>query len=150
MTQYVEETVFEAPRDIVYEVFADRERSGEYLPFTTELTREGHTERQGVGAVHRIGVGPVAVHEEIIDLVTDERIQYRVVRGLPVRTHVGTITFADHPSGTTVRYSMESTPLIPFPDSLMRLILRRSMTTIVEGARAESAKRAAASGETTG
>ncbi|ORA64496.1 SRPBCC family protein [Mycobacteroides franklinii] len=141
MAEYVEETVFEAPRDTVYELLADREGYNEFLPFTVKLVRPGATERQGVGAIHRIGVGPVGVKEEIIELVAGELIQYRVVAGLPVRSHIGTITLADHPRGTAVRYSMESTPLIPVPDAVMVWVLRKSMASLVTGARREAARR---------
>ncbi|MCV7085112.1 SRPBCC family protein, partial [Mycolicibacter hiberniae] len=39
MAEYVEETVFEAPRDTVYELLADREGYNEFLPFTVKLVR---------------------------------------------------------------------------------------------------------------
>ncbi|OAT69004.1 hypothetical protein AWB85_23545 [Mycobacteroides immunogenum] len=141
MAQYIEETVFEAPRSAVYELLANREGYNDFLPFTVKLVRPGDTERQGVGAIHQIGVGPVGVKEQIVELVDGERIQYRVVAGLPVRSHVGTITLADHPQGTTVRYSMESTPLIPVPDAVMVWILRKSMSSLVTGAQREAARR---------
>ncbi|MGH3726182.1 MAG: SRPBCC family protein [Mycobacterium sp.] len=144
MAQYVEETIFEASRNTVYQLLADREGYSEFLPFTTKLVRPGTAERQGVGAVHRIGVGPVGVKEEIVELVDGERIQYRVVGGLPVRSHVGTITLTDHPKGTAVHYSMESTPLIPVPDAVMVWVLRKSMSSLVVGARREAARRGAA------
>ncbi|WP_078313031.1 MULTISPECIES: SRPBCC family protein [unclassified Mycobacterium] len=143
MAQYTEETVFEAPRNIVYELLANREGYNAFLPFTVTLVRPGATERQGVGAVHRIGIGPVGVKEEIVDLVEGERIQYRVVGGLPVRSHIGTITLTDHPQGTAVRYSMESTPLIPVPHAAMVWVLRQSMSSLVNGARREAARRGA-------
>lgn len=146
MAGHTEEAVFAAPRHVVYDVFADRERSGEYLPFSTRLVRHGDAERQGVGAVHRIGVGPLGVREEIVDLVPDERIRYRVVGGLPVRSHVGTISFADHPDGTAVAYRMESIPRVPVPAAVMTAILRRSTRTMIEGARQESLRRAEALG----
>lgn len=141
MAQYIEETVFEAPRSTVYELLANREGYNDFLPFTVKLVRPGDTERQGVGAIHQIGVGPVGVKEQIVELVDGERIQYRVVAGLPVRSHVGTITLTDHPQGTTVRYSMESTPLIPVPDAVMVWILRKSMSSLVTGAQREAARR---------
>ncbi|MUM19356.1 SRPBCC family protein [Mycobacterium sp. CBMA271] len=144
MAKYAEETIFEAPRSTVYALFADREGYNEFLPFTVKLVRPGTTERQGVGAVHRIGVGPVGVKEEITELVDGERIRYRIVAGLPVRSHVGTITLTDHPQGTTVHYSMESTPLIPAPDAAMVWVLRKSMASLLVGARREAARRGAA------
>lgn len=146
MARYSECTVFEAPRGVVYEVFADRERYGTFLPLAAELIRPGDTERQGVGAVHRVGVGPIGPKEQIIDLVPGERIQYRVVGGLPVRLHIGTIELADRDQGTEVRYTMESVPRVPVPAALMRALLRQSVGTFIKGARKESIRRAGALG----
>lgn len=143
MPSYTLETVIPAPRDVVFDVFADRERNGEFLPISTRLVREGTTERQGVGAVHFLGVGPVGIQEELTELVPGERIAYKIVRGAPVRSHRGTITFADAPGGTRVRYTMDSRPLLPAPAPLVTLGLRGAIGAMVSGARKEAVRRAA-------
>lgn len=144
MAAYTLDTVIEAPRDVVYEVFADRERNGDWrpVPIPFRLKVAGTTERQGVGAVHFGGIGRVGVSEQITDLVPGERIVYELIKGLPVKRHIGTITFADDRNGTRVRYTMDSTPKIPIPSSLVALVLRGAITIMVSGARREAAKRA--------
>ncbi|MGW4535489.1 SRPBCC family protein [Nocardia sp. NPDC004340] len=138
------ETVIEAPLPLVYEVFTDRERSGDYLPLNTRLDRPGTTERQGVGAVHFLGFGRFGVREQITELVPGERMVYRVLSGLPVRSHVGTVEFRVDPAGTRVRYTMESVPALPIPGALVRALLRRSTATMIAGARKAAAARTAA------
>ncbi|MET9214647.1 MULTISPECIES: SRPBCC family protein [unclassified Nocardia] len=135
------EAVVEAPRALVFEVFADRERSGEYLPLRVTLDQPGTRERQGVGAVHLLRLGPLGIREQIIELVPGERMVYRVVSGLPVRSHVGTIEFQEDPRGTKVRYTMESVPSLPVPGGLVRAILQRMTTTMVQGARRTAERR---------
>lgn len=146
MPSHSERVIFKAPRGIVYEVFADRERYGDFLPLAARLIRPGDMERQGVGAVHRVGVGPLGAQEEITELIPDERIQYRVVGGLPVRLHVGTIELADHAEGTEVRYTMESVPRLPLPAALVSALLRQSIGTFIKGAQKESDRRASVAG----
>lgn len=136
------EAVIEAPRALVFEVFADRERSGEYLPMHTRLDTPGAHERQGVGAVHFLGFGRVGVREQITELVDGERMVYRVVSGLPVREHIGTIEFHDDPKGTLVRYTMASVPKLPVPDGAVRAILQVMTTRMIDGARRTAESRA--------
>ena len=142
MAHYVKETIFPAPRAIVYDVFADREGYSRFLPVGSKLVRAGKDQRQGVGAVHKIGGEPVGASEEIIELIPGEKIVYRVVGGLPVRSHIGTITLSDHPDGTAVKYTMESTPSIPVPDAVVLPVLRGLTNTLVKGAAKESTRRA--------
>lgn len=105
MASYTVDTVIEAPREVVYDIFADRERN-EFLPVQTKLKTPGTTERQGVGAVHTLGFGKVGISEQITKLVPNERIEYKIVAGAPVKSHTGTIVF-DAPGGTRVVYSMD-------------------------------------------
>lgn len=142
MARYASETVFPAPREIVYDVFADREGYSRFMPVGSKLVRAGKDQRQGVGAVHKIGLGPIGASEEIVELVPGEKIVYKVVGGLPVRSHIGAIVLADHPEGTLVTYSMDSTPSLPVPDAVIVPVLRGLTTTLVKGAAKESKRRA--------
>ncbi|MBJ8342833.1 SRPBCC family protein [Antrihabitans sp. YC3-6] len=142
MASYTVDTVIEAPRDVVYSIFADRENNGDFLPISTRLKSAGTTERQGVGAVHFLGLGPVGVSEQIIDLVPGERIVYKIVAGAPVKRHVGTIAFTDAANGTRVVYTMESEPKLPVPSKVLSLGLKALIGAFVSGARKEAAKRA--------
>ena len=141
MASYTVDTVIEAPREVVYDIFADRERNGDFLPVQTKLETPGTTERQGVGAVHTLGFGKVGVSEQITKLVPNERIEYKIVAGAPVKSHTGTIVFSDAPGGTRVVYSMDQTPSLPLPDAAVRLVLRGLITAFVSGARKEAARR---------
>ncbi|WP_237754966.1 SRPBCC family protein [Nocardia nova] len=134
--------MIEAPRHVVFDVFTDREHSGEYLPLRTRLVRPGTDSRQGVGAVHFLGFGRVGVREQIVELVADERMVYKVVAGLPVRSHIGTVEFRDAPGGTAVSYTMTSLPKLPVPRRLLVAILDRMTKTMVTGARREALARA--------
>ncbi|MBJ8348223.1 SRPBCC family protein [Antrihabitans sp. YC2-6] len=141
MASYTVDTVIEAPRDVVFDIFADRERNSDFLPVQTRLKSAGTTERQGVGAVHFLGFGKVGVSEQLTELVPGKRIVYKVVAGLPVKLHSGTIEFSDAPNGTRVLYTMEQIPPIPVPSKVIELALRGLIGAFVSGARKEAARR---------
>ncbi|WP_454197588.1 SRPBCC family protein [Nocardia sp. Marseille-Q1738] len=129
------DAVIAAPREVVYRLFADRESISPYLPVQVKLTKPGLTEREGVGAQHLIGVGPVGVTEEITKLVPGERMEYKVVKGAPVKRHVGIVTFTDADSGTLVSYTMESDPMLPVPAKVVELGLKNLIGVFMQGAR---------------
>ncbi|HEX7825269.1 MAG TPA: SRPBCC family protein, partial [Mycobacterium sp.] len=115
-----------------------------FLPLQMRLVEEGAEARQGVGAVHQMGLGPIGVKERITELVPRERIAYELIAGAPVRRHVGEIVFADEGAGTRVTYRMDSTPSLPVPSGLLVLVLRGLTTVMVRGAAREACRQAGA------
>lgn len=128
------DAVIAAPRDVVYRLFADRESISPYLPINVKLTKPGLTEREGVGAQHLLGVGPVGVTEEITKLVPGERMEYKIVKGAPVKRHVGVVTFTDADNGTLVSYTMESDPSLPVPAKVLEFGLKNLITQFIKAA----------------
>jgi len=126
------ETVIAAPRTVVYRLFAERESIDPHMPVQVVLGKPGNTDREGVGAQHRIGFGPAAITEEITKLVPDERMEYKIVKGAPVKRHVGIITFTDAGEDSTrVSYTMESEPLLPVPAPVLEVALRALINQMI-------------------
>ncbi|WP_039797480.1 SRPBCC family protein [Nocardia araoensis] len=128
------DAVIAAPREVVYRLFADRESISPYIPAQVKLVKPGLTEREGVGARHLIGLGPVGVTEEITKLVPGERMEYKIVKGAPVKRHVGIVTFADADNGTLVSYTMESDPSLPVPAKVLEFGLKNLIGLFIKGA----------------
>ncbi|MFC9877418.1 SRPBCC family protein [Nocardia salmonicida] len=129
------ETVFDAPRDIVYRLFTERESVSPYLPIQVKLVKAGDP-TTGVGAQHVLGFGKLGVTEEITALVPGERMEYKIVKGAPVKRHVGAITFADTTEGgTRVVYTMDSEPSLPVPAKVLELGLRQLTNQLIGGVR---------------
>jgi hypothetical protein len=142
MAAHTLETTIPATREIVFDVFANRERWHEFLPLNVTLIEPGGTERQGAGAIFGLGIGPVgSVREQIMKFVPGETIAYEIVGGAPARRHVGIITFADAPRGTVVSYTMESEPLMPVPRRILSMGLRLGIAVMVRGAARAARKR---------
>ncbi|MEU4344960.1 SRPBCC family protein [Nocardia sp. NPDC023852] len=128
------DAVIAAPRDVVYRLFADRESISPFLPVQVKLTKPGLTEREGVGAQHMFGLGPLGITEEITKLVPGERMEYKIVKGAPVKRHVGIVTFADTDNGTLVSYTMESDPKLPVPAKVLEFGLKNLIDQFIKGA----------------
>ncbi|MGK8490531.1 SRPBCC family protein [Nocardia asiatica] len=128
------DAVIAAPREVVYRLFADRESISPYVPVQVKLVKPGLTEREGVGAQHLIGLGPVGVTEEITKLVPGERMEYKIVKGAPVKRHVGIVTFADADNGTLVSYTMDSDPSLPVPAKVLEFGLKNLIGQFIKGA----------------
>ncbi|WP_067568328.1 SRPBCC family protein [Nocardia acidivorans] len=129
------DTVLSAPREVVYQLFSDRDALSAYLPIQIALKKPGVGSPSGVGAQYLLGLGGVGVTEETTELVPGERVVYRVIKGAPVKRHVGTITFADAPGGTRVVYTMESDPSLPVPAKVLEFGLKSLINTLIGGAR---------------
>jgi len=97
------ETLIPAPRPLVFDVAADRLGYARITPLRKiRLDRNGVDAPQGKGAIHRFTIlGPWAAREEMVTFEPGERIQYRLLSGLPVHDHLTTITFHDEPGGGT-------------------------------------------------
>lgn len=52
----------------------------------------------------------------------DERISYKVVGGIPVRSHTGVIEFSDDPAAPGPGYTMDSIPSCGFPHILTKVL----------------------------
>ncbi|MBF6169531.1 SRPBCC family protein [Streptomyces gardneri] len=128
------DAVIAAPREVVYRLFADRESISPFIPVQVKLVKPGLTEREGVGAQHLIGLGPVGVTEEITKLVPGERMEYKIVKGAPVKRHVGIVTFADADNGTLVSYTMDSDPKLPVPAKVLEFGLKNLIGQFIKGA----------------
>ncbi|MET9489438.1 SRPBCC family protein [Nocardia sp. NPDC006630] len=129
------DTVLSAPRDVVYKLFSDRDALNSYLPVQISLVKPGVGSPSGVGAQYKIGLAGLGITEETTELVPGERMVYRVIKGAPVKRHVGTITFADAPGGTRVVYTMESEPSLPVPAKALEVGLKGLINAFLGGAR---------------
>ncbi|WP_024803981.1 SRPBCC family protein [Nocardia sp. BMG51109] len=134
------DTVIPAPRDVVYKMFSERDSLNTHLLLSLTLKQPGSPEPAGVGARYVVGVGGIGVTEETTALVPGERVEYKIVAGAPVRSHTGTITFADAPGGTLVTYTMNSDPKVPVPERLTELVLKGLINPFLSAARKATSK----------
>jgi len=91
---------FAKPVGPVFEYLSEHENLGGLFGAKVERLNDGDTDRNGVGSRRRLQVGPTPPFEETVtELVPNERIEYRITKGSPLKGHVGTMRFSERPGG---------------------------------------------------
>jgi len=133
-----------APPEVVFDVLTDHRRYNEITPVRkAELEREGEPEPNGVGAIRVLTVVPPPMREEVIAYERPNRFSYKVLSGLPVRDHVGTVELKAANGGTEMTYAVKSTPTIPLAGPVFMAVLRKAIRDLIAGVAKESERRAA-------
>jgi uncharacterized protein YndB with AHSA1/START domain len=134
-------TTVNAPIDHVWEVLADHEGMSEWAPgLKATLSKPGAIDRNGVGAVRRLGVGLPApvITEEIVEFEPGKRLGYKALGGVPLKNYQGEVSLREVPAGTEISYSVIVDKRLPFGEqavakaiskTLLSALARRARTT---------------------
>ena len=119
---------FAKPPERVFAYLAEHENLAELFGAKITRLRDGEGERNGVGSVRRLKIGPAPSFEETVtEFVPSERIVYKITKGSPLRGHVGVMTFEPDGEGTHFLYDIRLASPIPGLAALVRLSLTRSI-----------------------
>lgn len=134
-----------APPEVVFDVLTDHRRYAEITRLRkTELEREGDPAPNGVGAIRVLrAVGP-PIREEVVLYERPSRFSYKVLSGLPLRDHLGTVSLEPSDGGTKVTYALKAIPTVPFAGKVVMIGLERAVTELLNGVVSESERRAVA------
>ena len=122
---------FGKPPERIFAHLAEHENLAEVFGAKITRLRDGEDaeERNGVGSVRRLQIGPLSPFEETVtEYVPSERIVYRITKGSPLRGHVGVMTFEPSTGGTRFVYDIRLSSPIPGLALLVRTALTRSIT----------------------
>jgi hypothetical protein len=136
-----------AAPEVVFDVLTDHRRYAELTPLRKSvLEREGEPAPNGVGSIRALtAVGP-PMREETIVYERPSRFSYKVLSGLPVRDHLGTVSLEPAGAGTRVTYAIRTTPTIPVVGGAVVAVTKQAIKQLLNGVVAESERRAAAGG----
>jgi uncharacterized protein YndB with AHSA1/START domain len=123
------EHVFAKPPERIFPYLAEHENLAEVFGLSVSRLRDGDGgERNGVGSVRQLRMGPMPPFEETVtEFVPNERIVYRITKGGPLRGHVGVMTFAPAAGGTGFVYDIRIASAVPGLAPLVRASLTRSI-----------------------
>jgi uncharacterized protein YndB with AHSA1/START domain len=121
---------FSKPPELIFAYLAEPENLAEVFGSSVTRLRDGEqNERNGVGSVRRLKIGPLPPFEETVtEFVPPERIVYRITKGSPLRGHVGTMTFSAQSGGTHFVYEIRIASPIPGLAPIVRAALTRSIS----------------------
>lgn len=145
MASFTIERRIAAPPEVVFGVLTDHRRYAEITPLLkSELEREGEPEPDGVGAIRRLSALGPPLREEVLAYEPPRRFSYKLLSGLPVRDHVGTVDLSPAAGGTKMVYAVRTHPTVPLFGAALVPGLRLGILTLVRGVGREAERRAAA------
>jgi uncharacterized protein YndB with AHSA1/START domain len=122
--------LFGKPPERIFAYLAEHENLADLFGAKVTRLRDGDDgQRNGVGSVRKLQIGPLPPFEETVtEFVVPERIVYRITKGSPLKGHVGVMSFAsDGGSGTRFHYDIRLASPIPGLAAIVRLSLTRSI-----------------------
>lgn len=134
MATFTFERSIAASPETVFEVLADHRA---YPQFTgtrrVELEREGDPPPNGLGAIRQLHIVGPPVREEVTEFEPPGRFAYKLLSGIPVRDHVGTVTLTPEGDGTRMCYEVTTFPKIPLIGHAAVAIVKVAVGQIVDG-----------------
>jgi len=120
---------FEKPPERIFAYLAEHENLAEVFGAKVRRLHDGEDgERNGVGSVRQLRIGPLPPFEETVsEFLPNERIVYRITKGSPLRGHVGVMTFEPADGGTRFVYDIRLASPIPGLAAVVRASLTRSI-----------------------
>lgn len=100
---HIQETI-DAPIDVVFMRFSDHEWFAGLFGGRCKRIVDGQHEINGLGSVRRLGAGPAAFDETIVEFQPNTMIHYRITRGGPLKNHLGELRFTDRGGQTHLDY----------------------------------------------
>jgi uncharacterized protein YndB with AHSA1/START domain len=146
MASFTLERDVAAPPETLFEVFVDHRNYAAITPLRkSELEREGDPAPNGVGAVRVLrSIGP-PLREEVLTYEEPRRFSYRLLSGLPVRDHVGTVELTPEDGRTKVTYAVRVMPTVPLGGRVVVGAIKLGVKQLLAGAAAEAERRASPS-----
>jgi uncharacterized protein YndB with AHSA1/START domain len=144
MASFTYERQVAAPPETVFAVLTDHRRYSELTPLRkSELERQGEPAPTGVGAIRKLSaVGP-PLREEVVAYESPTRFSYKLLSGLPVRDHLGTVELTARDGGTRVVYAVRTTPTVPLVGAVVVAAVKLGVGQLLGGIVKESERRAA-------
>ncbi len=147
MASFTYERHVAAPPQTVFDVLTDHRRYAAMTPLRKSvLEREGEPAPNGVGAIRVLSAAGPPLREEVIAYQPPERFSYKLLSGLPVRDHVGTVELSADGVGTKMVYAVRTTPTLPVVGGAVLAVSKQGIRVLIKGIATESERRAAANG----
>jgi uncharacterized protein YndB with AHSA1/START domain len=99
---------FALPVERVFAYLSEHENLATIFGVKVARVRDGHDSRNGAGSVRQLRIGLLPPFEETVtSLVPNERIEYQISKGSPLKDHRGVMEFSAQGSGSHLHYVIE-------------------------------------------
>lgn len=134
--QHVEVTkIIDAPIETVWNRYTDHVSWTKWAGLgKVRLAKEGVPAPNGVGCVRVFSSAGVEVHEEVLSFDAPRRMTYSVIKGgIPLRDHLGEVTFAPEGESTRIVWRCQFNSKIPGLGGLFRFVITRLFRNALGG-----------------
>lgn len=133
MPKYIEmKQQIDAPLDLVFPIFCRHRIFNTILwPLNSVVvkTAEDSENKDGVGSIRRMGLGPVRfIQEEITKIIPNQLIEYQMLKNPMFCFHLGRLEFEEKEGVTYLNYSIWLQSKIPLMATLVLAQLKWSAT----------------------
>lgn len=120
---------FNVPVERLYAHLSNHENLKPLLGLDVERVKEGDTEPNGVGSVRKLSVKGIAPFEETVtEAIPNERIEYMITKGTPLRDHKGIMVFSSTgDGGSHLDYTITFGAAVPGLDRAVALGVGRTL-----------------------
>lgn len=120
---------FDVPVERLYAHLSVHENLKPLLGLDVERISEGDTGPNGVGSVRKLSAkGLLPFEETVTEMIPNERIEYRVTKGTPLRNHLGVMVFSSTGDGRShLDYTITFDTAVPGLDRLIAVGVGRSL-----------------------
>lgn len=128
------EGLAQAAPEAVWELVADADNYHTWGPWSASgYQNTGDQAAHGAGAIRWMRYGRTTTVERVVESVPARRLEYTVVKGIPVRNYRAQVTLTPEREGTRIRWSANWDRTLPgrivhhtlrtmYPDIMRRLI----------------------------
>jgi hypothetical protein len=132
-----------APIDVVFDVLADHRGQADMTALrSSSLEREGDPPPNGVGAIRRLTLVGPPIREQVTVFEPPQRFAYKMLSGVPVRSHIGTVELATQDADTVLTWQVDSIPKLPVPDAIWSALVRPAINMLLKGVKKKAEIRA--------
>lgn len=116
---------FSMPVEELFAFLENHDNLGQiFAPMQVKTLHNGSPEVFGVGSVRQLSLGPVLPFEETVTAYTkNERIEYKITKGSPMKNHHGMMLFTAEGNGSSLYYTIEFDSDIPGLAFLVKQVL---------------------------
>ncbi|MBW2235088.1 MAG: SRPBCC family protein [Deltaproteobacteria bacterium] len=125
--EVAEEVLLDAPPEAVFAALADHAGLARWSPFAMERLEAGNPDPNGLGALRRVRMGPLAFDERVISWDPPHHYTYTVEKGPLVRRHRGDVQVRRDGDRTRVRWAIQIGLALPGAGKPTGWLLRRKV-----------------------
>ncbi len=142
MATFTLQATIHAPVDVVFDVLTDHQGQADMTALrSSTVERAGDPPPNGVGAIRRLTLIGPPIREQVTVFEPPRRFAYKMLSGVPVRNHIGTVELVPQGASTLLTWQIDSTPKLPLPPAVWSALVRPPINMLLKGVKKKAETR---------